>query len=310
MGRHFSHGKFVYLDMNISYRKTRRQDLDKGASVIKLAFNDLRKRSGLEREHFPRRHPKSFEHFLKTDGERSFCAWHGNKVVGYTQALVRGKQWYLALLFVHPKYQDLKVGKELLSRVWCDEQGMTHSLATFAYNPQALGIYSRFGMAPIAGIVRMSVPRSKLILPDDSGLRVRPMSGRADRGFVNSLETKVRGYARLVDWQELFSQKSFRRLIFLKAGEKAGYAVITEAGLIGPVGAISPKILIEVVKGGMHEASGSRLKSIALQCPAENIELYQAALKAGFRIKEMLVFMSDKKYADFKRYSPGPLAMF
>lgn len=296
--------------MNISYRRTQRRDLDQAANVVKLAFNTLRKRSGMETEHFPRGHPNSFEYFLKTDSDLTFCAWHGSKVVGYTQALVRGKQWYLAMLFVHPKYQDHKVGKELLSRVWREEPGMTHSLATFTYNTQALGIYSRFGMAPIAGIVRISVPRKKLVLPANLGLDVRPMTGRADSKFVEALETKVRGYSRTIDWKAFFSHKNFRRLIFYKRGKRIGYALMTEAGLIGPVGATDSSALIEVVEAAILEASRSTLKNVVLHCPAENIALYQTALKAGFRIKEMLVFMSDKKYADLQRYIPGPLSMF
>ena len=169
--------------MNISYRRTRRQDLDKAANVIKLAFNDLRKRSGMHSERFPRGHSYSFEHFLRTDPKYTYCAWHGSKLVGFTQALNRGKQWHLAFLFIHPKYQDQKIGKELVSRVWRDEPGVTHALSTFSYNNQAIGIYGRFGMAPITGLVRLSVPRKELRLPARPSIEFLTELTRADLAF-------------------------------------------------------------------------------------------------------------------------------
>jgi len=296
--------------MNIIYKRTRRVDLDQCANLIKLSFNHLRLRTGKSAERFPRGHPFSFEHFLKTDPGFAFCAWHGSKLVGFTQALNRGKQWYLAFLFVHPKYQDQKVGKELLSRVWRDEPGVSHSLATFSYNSQAIGIYGRFGMAPISGIVRLQVPKNDLILLKSSSLHVRSEITRADLGFINDLESRVRGYARPIDWERFFSQEKFHRFVFLKDGKRVGYSVVTDTGLIGPAGAVTSGTLTQVILRTLHEASQMKTKNVYVHAPAENIRLYQTLLKSGFRIREMLLFVSDRRYPDLQRYVPAPLAMF
>jgi GNAT superfamily N-acetyltransferase len=296
--------------MNIVFKRTRRADLDKCANVVKLSFNALRRRSGMATERFPRGHPFSFEHFLKTDPQYSYCAWHGSRVVGFTQAINRGKQWHLAFLFIHPKYQDQKIGKELVSRVWRDEPGVTHALSTFAYNNQAIGIYGRFGMAPIASIVRLQVPQVELRLPPEPNLQVRIEFGRADLKFIDDLEGKIRGYTRSVDWEQFFSHKKYRRFIFLKDGRRVGYSAVGVAGGIGPVGAVSSKILKQVTVATLYEARRMKPKVVGINFPTENIELYQILLKCGFRVQEMALFLSDAHYGDLQRYIPAPLAMF
>jgi ribosomal protein S18 acetylase RimI-like enzyme len=186
--------------MAITYRRTRRTDLDACANLIKYTYNDLRKRVGMEPVRFPRGHPNSFEHYLSTDPGCSYIAFQGKRIVGFTQALNRGKHWFLSFLFIHPKYQDKKVGKELLSRVWREEPGVIHSLATFSYNPQAIGIYSRFGMAPIAALARFELPPQKIILPGASKVSTRFMKGDSDQRFINGLELQLRGFVRKQDW--------------------------------------------------------------------------------------------------------------
>ncbi len=296
--------------MNIIYKQTRRVDLDQCANVIKLSFNHLRKQSGMHTERFPRGHPYSFEHFLRTDPMYSYCAWHGSKLVGYTQALNRGKQWHLAFLFVNPKYQDQKIGKELVSRVWRVGPGVTHALSTFAYNNQAIGIYGRFGMAPVAGLVRLQVPRKELRLPPKPVLETKTQLSGADLAFIHKLEGRVRGYARPVDWERFFSQKKFHRFIFFKNGKRVGYSVVTDTGLIGPAGGVTSAMLSQVVRGTLHETVGMKAKNIGINFPSENIELYQTLLKCGFRVNEMALFLADHRYADFQKYVPAPLAMF
>jgi GNAT superfamily N-acetyltransferase len=295
--------------MNITYRRTRRADLDACANLIKYTYNDLRKRVGMQRVRFPQGHPNSFEHYLKTDPKYAYCAFHGDKMVGFTQAINRGKHWFLAFLFIHPRYQDKKVGKELLGKVWRDEPGVIHSLATFSYNPQAIGIYSRFGMAPIAGMARFELPPRKLTIPAMAGVSTRFYRGAADQRFIDQLEPSLRGFTRKQDWKQFFGQKKYHQLIFTKGGKRVGYGIISDTGLIGPVGAVSSAMLQEVLKGLLQYAATLSVKNLIVHLPAANIKSYQLLLAAGFRITEIVVFMSDHHYLDLQRYVPATLSM-
>ncbi|MCP4634563.1 MAG: GNAT family N-acetyltransferase, partial [candidate division Zixibacteria bacterium] len=141
---------------SISYRRCRKKDLVPSIKVIRSSFNHLRKQTGKEPLRWTVRGvPPFFEHLIKTDPKTFYCAWYKDKVIGFAGAIMRGKQWYLAWLFIHPRYQDKGVGGKLLEKVWREGKGITHALSTFAYNTQAVGLYSKFGMAPLCTVPLM-----------------------------------------------------------------------------------------------------------------------------------------------------------
>ena len=116
--------------------------------------------------------PPLIDHLHTTDPDMFYCAWKGDRLVGFAGAYVRGKQWYLAWLFVHPSLQDKGVGRKLLEKVWRDRPGMVHSLCTFAFNMQAVGLYSKFGMSPLADLPWMKAEPLKLKKLKPTGLKI------------------------------------------------------------------------------------------------------------------------------------------
>jgi GNAT superfamily N-acetyltransferase len=296
--------------MNIIYKPCRKQDLLPAFKLIRASMNHLRKSTGKTPVRFRIRRNAEVEHLFSQDKKTFWCAWAGNKIIGFTGALIRGNQWYLAFLFVHPRYQDKKIGRELLSRVWKDAPGLSHSLSTFSYNMQAVGIYSRFGMAPICALPIMELKLDKLNKPEPSGLKIITKPTKADIDWINRLEEQIRGYSHPQEWRFWSKNDKFQILIFKEKGKRVGYSMIhKEWGVIAPAGAVSNKLLKKVI-ADTFGFSGPKIKSLRICCPAQNIGLYRFLINRGFRLLEMDVFMSDKAYVDFQRYVPAQLAIF
>jgi GNAT superfamily N-acetyltransferase len=296
--------------MDITYRRCRKKDLLPSAKLMTHTSDNLRVATGKKPFNQPVRRSPGLEHLFKQDKENFWCAWDGKKIVGFTAALNRGKQWYLAFLFVHPRYQDKKIGKELLKRVWRTGPGVTHALATFAFNMQAVGIYSKFGMTPICGLPLLEVTADKLVKPNPTGLVVKTNITRNDLAWINTLENKIRGYPHPQEWEFWRKFKDVQIRLFKDGDKLVGYSMISKKGAIAPAGAISNKYLSRVIAETINQTQLKKKDALRLWCPANNIDLYQFLIHHGFRCQEMELFMSDKAYPDFFRYVPAQLAVF
>jgi len=294
----------------IDYRKTRRKDLIEAARLIRTSINDLRVKNG-QKPHRWRLTgiPPLFDHVRKTDPDKSVCAWAGDKLVGYASALVRGRQWYLAQLFVHPRYQAKGVGRKMLEQVWQDSPGMTHSLCTFAFNMQAVSIYSKFGMAPLCDLPWLYADPEKLKPLKSTGLKIIDSHTRSDIKWLNELESKIRGYAHPQEWRLWLGNEKYKLYFFTSRGKKVGYGMILNNIGIAPVGVISPKYMIDVMTEMIRLAKPKKGKKIMLWCPTPNMELYCYLIDIGFRASELEIFMSDTPYPDWQRYVPATLAV-
>ncbi|MCP4579999.1 MAG: GNAT family N-acetyltransferase [candidate division Zixibacteria bacterium] len=294
----------------INYRKCRRKDLIPAARMIGISMNYLRRQSGMEP--YPwrvREIPPLFNHLLKTDPDLTYCAWDGERLVGFGSALVRGKQWYLGHLFVLPRYQDNGVGRKLLEKVWADKPGMTHALCTFAFNMQAVGIYSKFGMTPLCDLPWMHGDPAKMKKLGSTGLKIIDTPTRADYKWLNELETKIRGYPHALEWKLWQKSEKHKVYIFTSRGKRIGYCQIVDKRMIAPLGVISKRYMTKVMTEAIRLAKPKKDGKINLWCPTLNIELYQFLIGIGFRADEMEIFMSDEPYPDWQRYVPATLAV-
>jgi GNAT superfamily N-acetyltransferase len=277
--------------------------------MIRVALNNLRKKTGKEIVRYRIRKLYEIEHLYSTDKKTFWCAWAGKSIVGFAAALQRGKQWYLGFLFIHPKYQDKGIGRQLLERVWREKPGMVHSLATFAYNMQAVGIYGKFGMAPLCTLPMMEAKIDRLILMTPTGLTARERLTDADIDWINALESKIRGFNHPQEWKFWRKFDGVRIFIFERDGKRVGYSMVYKSGGIAPAGAISNEYLTKVVAETLRLAKPKK-KSLRICCPTHNINLYRFLLESGFRLTEMDLFLSDRPYPDFQRYVPAQLAIF
>lgn len=300
----------------ISYRRCRRQDLLPAMRLIMIAFNDLRRRTG--KTPVSRRIttvPPMILHLFRRDPESFACAWDGPRLIGFAGAVNRGRQWYLAWLFVHPRHQDRGIGRRLLEKVWRTGTGVVHSLSTFTYNMQAVGIYSRFGVLPEALISQMRIPMENIAPPPSTGLEVVREIRRADLSWINGLEREIRGYPRRPELDYWSQSPHHHVYLFKRRGRRVGYSIVVHMGEVGPAGGITHREQLNVVResvriGSEDLARTSKTKSMSLFCPTENRDLYSELLQLGFRNDELLLYMTDERYADLQRYLPATLALF
>ena len=142
----------------IIIRQPRKEELHNALKLIINTANDLRVKSGRKpwESNIPEV-PLLHYHLYRTDYDGYWAAFAEHKMVGFGAALLRGKQWYLAYLFVDPKYQSKGLGRAILER--CLEYGRgkadSFALATFPYNETALALYSSFGMMPTTPVFEM-----------------------------------------------------------------------------------------------------------------------------------------------------------
>ena len=300
----------------VRYRRCRPRDLLPSLRLVMFSFNDVRRRTGKEPiVRRVREVPGFFAHLLATNPESFFCAWRGKRIIGFAGAIIRGKQWYLGWLFVHPRYQDQGIGRRLLTHVWRDGTGMSHSLTTMTYNMQAVGLYSRFGMVPETLFTVMETRPDRLRTPMPTGLDVVEQVQRADLAWINDVETEIRGYAHRGEWRFWRRSDQHRILLFKRARIRIGYSMITWGIDIAPVGAARRRDLHDVLAETLRIAATSPRKGkkdgkLMVLVPEAQKDLYQFLLECGFRNREMLLFMSDQTYPDFGRYLPASPAVF
>lgn len=295
----------------IRYRRCRRRDLYPAVRLILRAVGELRRRTGKPPIPWrPRSAPAAFEHLRRTDPETFLCAWSGERLVGFTGALVRGNQWYLAYLFVEPRLQAQGVGRELLRRVWREGPGVTHALGTFTYNQHAVGLYTSFGMVPQQLITLMEAKTDRIRLPTRKALDVSSDCTKEDVDWVTRLEGRIRGYRRAEEWGFWMRSDEYRLQILRRRGRRVGYSLFGPRGDIAPLGVASPDDLLEAISASVRAAAEGGAETVRFFCPNVNREAYRHLNGLGFRNLEMLLFMADKPYGDFSRYVPATLAVF
>jgi GNAT superfamily N-acetyltransferase len=295
----------------ISYRKCRVKDIIPASRMIKRAVYALRRKSGKEIKpwRIARRPSPLMVDILKRNPGTMYCAWKNNRIIGFAGAYVNGRQWYLCWLFVDPKIQDKGIGRKLLEKVWRDRKGMTHSLCTFAFNPQAVGLYSRFGMVPLCDLPWLKADPDKLAKLPETDLVPVDKPNRSDIRWLHSLEQEIRGYSHPQHWRIWLKSKPFKFYLFKKGRRRVGYCMITNDMLIAPVGVVSQDYMIDVITEAIRLTQPKKNAKIMFWCPTLNIPLYRYLIRLGFRVDEFEIFMSDAPYPDWQRYVPASLAI-
>ena len=299
----------------IRYRRCRREDLLPAVRLMLRTINDLRRRtdqSVMRRR--PRAVPPLLAHVWETDRESLATAWRGDRLVGFAGAVNRGRQWYLAWLFVEPALQGRGIGRRLLARVWRAGRTVTHALGTFAYNPQAIGLYSHFGLSPIAHVPMLRAAVDDLRLTAGTDLELVSTPRRGELSWLRALDARVRGYPHPPEWRYWQDNRDlFEIQLFRRRGRPVGYSMMSKDGLLGPAGATTAGGLRQVVRATLRAVADGRLRRpdrVMIACPGEHIGLYRDLIEARLRLFDMTILMSDAPFADLRRYVPATLALF
>jgi len=300
----------------IIYRHPTEAELLPACRVIRTSYKDLQAKSGRKAPEMPplAEPPKIIMHMRRSDPEGCWIASIGSRVVGFGQALVRGKQWYLANLFVDTRTQQKGVGRELLRR--CVEYGKkkkvdSFALCTFPYNEVALGLYSSFGFMPRYPIFEMrnlkALVSGKLL---KTSLRCQDGKNQKSISRINRLEKKIRGYSRIVDIRYFMKDDACEILDFYSGRQWVGYSFIHNSALIAPAGAISPRYLPDILTESFKRSLMGESKMTIIFAGGSNRDVYEHLTGLGFKIDNISVFLSTKSYGDFSRYIPAHLALF
>jgi len=300
----------------ITYRRLRRDELPTAIHILIRSYNGLLKRTG--RKPFAR--PSQVKqaspyvhHLFDTDSKGCLGAFLDGRMVGFGHALMRGKQWYLANLFIEPSKQLKGVGRELLKRTvkYGEGKATSHSLCTFCNNETALALYSSFGFMPLDTLFEMRIkPRGKNIKFIKSDLRAEEASSYKSLLRINNLEKEIRGYPRLVDLKFYNREESYKILDFYKGKKWVGYSITKSNLEIAPAGAIDPKYLNMILSDTINICVENKTKLIHLWVGSENETVFRLLKSYGFKIHELLAFLGTEKYADMKRYIPATLSQF
>jgi GNAT superfamily N-acetyltransferase len=214
-------------DNGLEFRHPLELDLGGEYEVFVAAQGDVWRRHGLEWSAAP------FEawcgphrHLLTEDAERSFVALDGERLVGFSAALVRGDTWFLSALFVLPEYQGRRVGRQLLELSWEGEFRRRLTI-TDSIQPVSTGMYARRGLIPTTPILSLS--GSPACDPPD-GVEAIPSEPEA----LATLDRAAYGFERAVD-HRYWRGRADDANLWLLAGEPIAYSYVDSQGLIGPL---------------------------------------------------------------------------
>jgi ribosomal protein S18 acetylase RimI-like enzyme len=297
----------------ITYRHPREAEIISAFRLIRRSYNNLQLRSGRQPHDEPLGDvPPLYYHLYKTDYKGCWAAYSGTMMVGFGQALIRGRQWYLAFLFVDPRFQSKGIGREILKR--CLDYGKSRAdsfaLCTFPYNEAALGLYCSFGLMPVYPIFGMKRTEKKIMRVKPTGLRMVEDDSNKSILRINRLEKEIRGYSRLVDLRFFVSQQNYGTCNFYKGSKWVGYSIVHKKSLIGPAGSTRAGFLPDILTESLRRCFPGQADSITVFAGGSNEAVYRRLISMGFIIDSLSVFLSTKPYGDFSRYIPAPLAMF
>jgi GNAT superfamily N-acetyltransferase len=222
--------------------------------------------------------PPSFEawsathrHLLAEDGERSIVALDGERLAGFSAALVRGDAWFLSALFVSPEYQGRRVGRELLDRSWRGEYPSRMTI-TDSIQPVSTGMYARRGLIPTTPILSLSGSPS---CDPPPGLEAVPAEPQA----LKSLDRVAYSFERDADhrfWREQAAEAN----LWLHAGKPIAYSYINDQGLIGPLAGRNGEAAAVALQA---ELARRESQHADVHVPGSARRLVETALASGLR---------------------------
>ncbi len=288
-------------------------------------------------------------HFVRTDRERFWVATDpraADAVVGFGSATLRGKVWFLGMLFVLPAYQAAGVGRRILEQILPADarrraggagsagsaeghaagpgagggrepdgqgDGTILGTATDSVQPISNALYSQYGMVPRLPVFNFvgypMRPEALGALP--AGVRVAETTATTrtdDLAAMAQIDTGTLGYDHRQDHEFLVAEGRRTFVARSERGEALGYGTIAPSGRFGPVAAIDERLLAPLV--GHLFTSVRAPGAYASWIPGAASDLFIGLLGAGLRFESFpTLLLWDRPFADFSRYVPINLAL-
>jgi GNAT superfamily N-acetyltransferase len=256
-------------------------------------------------------------HMKHTDPDGCVGAFENDRMVGFASSIIREHNWHLGYLFVAPGRWGRGIGRRLLTRVIATadpHEVDLFSLCTFAYNSQAVALYSSFGIPPQSLILnlewRRDSARQLRVRRPERKLTMRHIDDYEKLGFISKLDKRNRGVTRPEDHKFFIDNDNCELVSFYGGRKPVGYAVLYDFGWVAPVSAVDPTYLPDMVTSCVRHQLERECRLIIFNCPGSNGAILQKLLKIGFRIRDTELLMSSKPFGNLDCYLPAHLAIF
>lgn len=270
-----------------------------------------------------------FEHLLRTDPDRFWVATQGEpddaggsvdpravdgeRVIGFASANVRGRAWFLAMLFVMPGEQGRGVGRALLRTVMDGTDHLLLGTATDSAQPISNALYAQLGIVPRVPLLHLAgmVEHEDALLPLGDGITVERTDRQpADRvnDALAGIDRQLLGYEHPEDHAYLREDGRVGFLYADRSGHPIGYGYATPVGRVGPVAALDEATMPAIVGDLLRRVPASGAHS--LRVPGDAAAVVTMLLRAGFRLESFPVLVAfSEPYADLARYIPISAAL-
>ena len=202
---------------------------------------------------------------LITDPDGYFCAIEDGQIRGMTSALVRGRVWYLSMLFVLPGDQGRGVGRALLERAlaYGDARGVEVRCVWASLEPRAQARYVMAGMAPRWPIYRLEGDAAAVTrFGERVGLDPPARTLPCDPIAAQELTAEVFGNGRADDLAYWLNDGA-EAVAIERGGESAAFAY-RRGNRIGPAAGRDETALLQAVAAAAVRAGGG---SVTMRVP-------------------------------------------
>jgi GNAT superfamily N-acetyltransferase len=263
---------------SVEYRRASESDLADEFAVFSAAQVELHARRGGLWDVAPfdpaGRWAQVHRHLLQQDGERSFVAESGGRVVGFTAALVRGDTWYLSALFVDPAFQGRGVGRKLLALAWSGSVRRRITI-TEAIQPVSTGLYASRGLLPVTPMLELWGR------PTIEGIDRRLEATEPSPEALRLIDLAAYGFDRAVD-HDFWGRTSSRARVWVEDGQPLAYSYFGLFG-IGPVAGVDPENAACALRAEIAASAGA---DVRVGIPGSAPALVEVALEAGLRFTD------------------------
>lgn len=221
-------------------------------------------------------------------------------LVGYARSIERNGLFELTEFFVRPGQQSRGLGRELLERAFPIGRGEVRAIIATT-DVRALARYYAADTVARFPILTLEGPPAS-VEPPRRLTAVSIGSGDAESlAAADEIERAVLGYGRgAVELGWLAEQRE--GYLYRRGGETVGVAFVSNAAA-GPIAALDPTDLPEMLLHLEGQAAAVGLKKLELEVPAPNAVAIRHLLGRGFRINQWVnLLMSSRPFGQFDRF--------
>ena len=247
-------------------------------------------------------------HTLATDPERFWVGERDGAPIAFGSAVVRGRVWFLSMLFVDPSAQAKGVGRAVLDRLLPEPlDGTILATVTDSAQPISNGLYASLGIVPRVPLLNLvGRPWEGWIgppLPD--GILAVPVDGD-DPAFEaerDALDRDVIGFDHPAD-HDFATNPDQRRFAYREPGGRLlAHGGASLAGRVGPIAVRDAGLLAPVMAHLLVTVGPRGAASIWLAGTAG--DAVRLALDAGLRVDGFpLLACWTAPFVDLARYVP------